>query len=282
MSIKLISSILSTLLTSTIFFLPKSAISLKQLASENRAEAKNPAHIISQNIQDENQGNFLPQNREEDETYKGRMLGAGSFQTGGCPSMAPPPLTTFVPGNGTESFLTTTAEQAPTFWFYSPYSKQFVSELSAEFKLMDKKGGTELWTHDYTQYPLEKKGIFPIQIPQGILQQFDKDYYWRFKIVCKSSQQQIYVNGYIKRVMPLSRADLIVGMEPEEKVQLYAQNGLWPEFLTTYIYEICPEDVERTKSQIKLELNSKFIGLGEYSENYVASIINYCNPNSVK
>ncbi|NEP00487.1 MAG: DUF928 domain-containing protein [Symploca sp. SIO2E9] len=278
MNIKLILSILSTLLASSIIFLPKSAILGTKLVLANRAVAQKSANILSQNAQGENQGNFQPRDRKEDEKYKGRMIGAGSFQAGGCPSIDPPPLTAFVTGDGTTSYRVTTAEQAPTLWFYSPYSKQSVSNLSAEFKLMDNREGRDLWTKEFV---LEEKGIFPIQIPQEKLQQFDNNYYWRFKIICKQTQQQVYVNGYIKRVMSPRSAELIDDMEPEDKTILYAQNGLWLEFLTTYINEICPEDAEKAKDQIKLEFNSKFIGLGKYSGNYVNNIIKYCNPNSM-
>lgn len=282
MSIKFIVSVVFALFGFTTSFTPSSTMLRTKLASENLVVSKDRKNVLSQNSPDENQAYFQPRDWEEDQKYRGRMVGEGTF-AGGCPNTQPPRLTAFVPGDGTVSVRSTTAKLDPTFWFYIPPTPSY-SKLPAEFELKDES--QSLWRQKYQ--PLQKTGLFRIQIPQqfknGESLSQDKNYRWRFRIICDpqaraNAENTLSVYGTVKlAALPTSPPE----MSPKDQARYYLQNGLWHEGLTTYIEKVCPQDAQYAKKIIQLVLSSNYVNFKSNDvERYVKTIIEYCNPNNL-
>ena len=239
---------------------------------------------------------FKPRSRGEDEEYIGISVAGGSYGSGECPYVEPS-LTAFVSGNKDTdtneqtSVRSTTAKADPTFWFYVPSPSS--SQLSAEFKLMliddttkEPVGEPIFDNKEYKLEPTDEKltDIFRIQVPTVL--EFDKNYYWGFRIICDQNRRDLdlTVDGYVTRVQARQEFKSSEGAATEQKAIFYAREGLWHETLTTLIEEMCPQDNQKAKSLITQLLESEYVNLANSAEQYVNTILSsrYCNPNSLQ
>ena len=296
MTTKLTSFVTFALLSGSIILSQISAISGAKLTSDRDVVAKDSVHspsIKQTPINEIKPLIFTPRARGEDEEYTGTSVAGGTYGPGECPDLEPP-LTAFVPGDGETktSFRSTTAKAEPTFWFYIPSPSK--SQLSAEFKLMliddttkepvEEVIPNEKYRGKYELDPNEKKetDIFPIKIPTVL--EFDKNYYWSFKIICDPNRRDsdIYVDGYITRIRPRQELNPSEVAATKQKALFYAREGLWHETISTLIEEVCPQDKQEAKSLITQLLASKYVGLASSAEQYVKTILSskYCNPHS--
>lgn len=169
----------------------------------------------------------------------GRRSGAGSRGCGNINSAAnvadKKHLTALVPSIQSNEFLLaefvgglTTAER-PTFWFYITYQPPF----TGQFILQDKDENVIYKTNVILP---AKPGVMRISLPSNLPPlEIGKVYNWYFNITCESDAQRISsVNGWIQRTsLNTSVETQLQNATPQQKVSLYASNGIWYEALTT-------------------------------------------------
>ncbi|NMG19996.1 DUF928 domain-containing protein [Brasilonema bromeliae] len=116
----------------------------------------------------------------------------------------------------------------PTFWFYVPYQSSF----PAKFVLRDKEGKL-IYQIDVT---LPKTpGVTSFSLPSTVAPlEMNKQYHWYFKIYCKAQEPPAFADGWIQRTSlnPALKSQLEKAT-PQQRVALYATNGIWFEALST-------------------------------------------------
>lgn len=170
-------------------------------------------------------------------TVSGRRTGMGSRDN--CPNVATE-LTALVPLQKQQTDQSSleivgglTTSERPTFWFNVPYTND-LPNLNAEFILKDSTD------NDIYRTPIalpNKPRVISVSLPSTVALEIGKTYRWYLKVRC--SQQQtarvpIYVDGSIKRVnLDFHVAQqLKAATNPQEKVTIYAANGIWFESIT--------------------------------------------------
>lgn len=172
-----------------------------------------------------------------DRSAPGNREGAASRGT--CPSINTP-LTALVPAigptsdrvGGGESVWSLTASTHPTFWFYVPYSASSVR--SAEFALQDRED------NDVYRVPVklpDRPGIVSLRLPSTSQPlESGKMYHWFFKVSCtpQNASSPVFVEGWVERVTPSpALARQLEAATPQQRVAVYAANGIWQDALTT-------------------------------------------------
>ncbi len=122
-----------------------------------------------------------------------------------------------------------TAIAKPTIWFYA----ENLSEL--QFKLSDSVNPTQpLWQQLITK----GVGITGIKIPAGKLAE-DRRYRWEFSYKCRDNDGKLLngepLSGEIYRVSGEEAASIqqqLTGATPEQRLAIYAKNGIWQELLS--------------------------------------------------
>ncbi len=120
-----------------------------------------------------------------------------------------------------------TAAAHPTFWFYVPY----LGALPGKFVLQEA---------DKTIYQTPVSlpgtpGVVRVSLPSKIAPlKIGQSYHWFFNVYCQTGQPPAFVHGWIKRdsLNPGLKTQLERSNE-EERVALYAANGLWYDALNT-------------------------------------------------
>lgn len=134
----------------------------------------------------------------------------------------------------------TTLAERPTFWFDVPYNKGAIAAL--EFVLQDNSSpAKELYRSAIV--PPDAPGIVSIQLPATVPPlAAGKLYQWFFKVhlQCASSEaakpqtQKETLYGWVQRVSPNAAiASQLKQATPQQQADLYAQNGIWFDALTT-------------------------------------------------
>ncbi|MDZ8235966.1 MAG: DUF928 domain-containing protein [Nostoc sp. ChiQUE01a] len=125
-----------------------------------------------------------------------------------------------------------TTSERPTFWFYVPYTQDLTA--SAEFILQD-SAQNDIYRNAIALPP--KPGVIGVSLPPNASLQVGKTYHWYLKVPCNQQQTAsvpIYVEGDIQRVNLDSRImqQLETAVDPQQKVAIYAQEGIWFDSLT--------------------------------------------------
>ncbi|GAB4205781.1 MAG: hypothetical protein Fur006_62240 [Coleofasciculaceae cyanobacterium] len=169
-------------------------------------------------------------------------------------------LTALVPASGVGA----TAAPYPTIFWYMPKSAAPEMELvlendqeqqiySAQYSLAKSSDGTVQGTPGVMSLALPAyANLPPLEIGQ--------DYYWKLAVICDSQDRSsdVTIGGGIVRVKPSSSlAQNIQRATPQERVALYANDGLWYETLETLVKlrRERPNDTDLTQAWNKL-LNS--------------------------
>lgn len=167
------------------------------------------------------------------------------------------------------SFLNFTAQARPTFWFFIPYSSN--GELEAELILQDSERRLVFPPQRYQL--MATPGIVAIPYPSnesGL--QINQKYLWTLSIACSSNP---YVNGKIERIAAPSSLEFLNSATLEEKIVVYAKEGLWNELLSTLLQEIYPRD--RENAQLWLMQLLQEIQLTDISQQPIVE--SCCIPN---
>ncbi|MBZ8180849.1 DUF928 domain-containing protein [Oscillatoria salina] len=171
------------------------------------------------------------------------------------------PLTALVPGFKNDSLRALTSQENPIFWFYVPYN---ASGLSVEFQLVDYQD-EEVYREQFSL--TGTPGIIRISLPPTVgLLQLNQDYFWSLTVICNSQQENIYVTGKYQRVIPNFDDISSLTGTPEERLIIYAKDGLWHESLTTILTEIMPLDPQKGKAILTEFLKDPDIDLEELAE----------------
>lgn len=185
---------------------------------------------------------FIPPPLPDRGTTSGRQRGGAS--RGDCPSVAKP-LTALVPATqetlsnrqgkapaltSWESVFGLTTAASPTLWFYIPYA--LTSKTPIEFVLQDEQGNNIYKTSFTTDQG--QPGIVSFSLPStATALKVGKMYHWYLIIDCAPDNPPA-VEGWIKRVAinsTLTRR--LQTATPQQRVALYATNGIWYDALTT-------------------------------------------------
>ncbi len=145
-------------------------------------------------------------------------------------------LTALVPVTGKLVWGLTAAER-PTFLFFVP--EILATELSAEFVLQDEAGNHVVDPPiTFTRSEMQP-GVVSIPIPLSHMKEplsVGKLYHWTFSISCDPAKPSasVFVQGSVQRVSlePALQRQLKAAT-PRMKVNLYADNGIWHDALTT-------------------------------------------------
>lgn len=130
-----------------------------------------------------------------------------------------------------------TNEEYPTFSFFVPYQKSLIDSI--EFVVKDESGKSSQTLYRTIVTIPEAPGIISIPLSANTPPlQVGKMYHWFFKIkvICNPQQppEREYVEGWVQRVNPNPQlVDSLKQATPQQRANLYAENGIWYDALTT-------------------------------------------------
>ena len=130
----------------------------------------------------------------------------------------------------------------PTFWFYVAYP----ANTYIEFILQD-EAENEIYQ---TSFYLEKTpGIVSLTLPKDkITLETGKSYHWYFNIMCnRQDTTDDFVEGWVERVkLNPTISSQLESLQPLERIEIYAKNGLWYDTLTNldHLRQTEPENRE--------------------------------------
>jgi uncharacterized protein DUF928 len=165
----------------------------------------------------------------------------GGAKRSPCPAVNPE-LTALVPftegPNSVTNVWGLTTEANPTFWVYTPYTKDSTNKDSlytTEFVLQD-EDSTPIYTKAIA-LPTQP-GVIGITLPaKAPSLTTGKRYRWFLNISCVSSDlpsSPIYVEGVIKRInLKPAIAQQLKTATLRQQFVIYAQNGIWYNALST-------------------------------------------------
>ncbi len=142
------------------------------------------------------------------------------------------PLTALIP----ETNLGLTIAAYPTFFFYIPQT----SAQELRFVLLDEEKGNQVYKTTFT--PPTTPGIVSLSLPSNKNLpplEVGKTYHWYFQINCSAQQLEqdignVYVDGWVQRLEPsLTLTSQLEKASPRKRVELYRNNDLWYDALTT-------------------------------------------------
>lgn len=188
-----------------------------------------------------------------------------------CPIVSQP-LTAIVPeyrsAQGNQVWGLTKMEH-PTFWFYVPYAKPALVDISFTLQDESNPGEKKIIYQNSQIAAASTAGTIRITLPKSSpTLAADRPYRWflELNMGCTSGQRPIFVEGWIQRTeLDRNLSRQIDRATPTEKVSLYAENGLWHDALTTLasLRATNPQDPELNQDWQNL-LNA--IGLGNLAD----------------
>jgi hypothetical protein len=135
-----------------------------------------------------------------------------------------------------ETNLGLTIAAYPTFFFYIPQT----SAQELRFVLLDEEKGNQVYKTTFT--PPTTPGIVSLSLPSNKNLpplEVGKTYHWYFQINCSAQQLEqdignVYVDGWVQRLEPsLILTSQLEKASPRKRVELYRNNDLWYDALTT-------------------------------------------------
>lgn len=152
--------------------------------------------------------------------------------------------------------------ERPTFWFYVPYQPS--AKSIGKFQLLNEQ---QKLIYETSARVTGTPGIIGINLPRAL--ETNKRYQWVFSFICDTQappDANVSVNGFVERVSlaPL-RKKLETAKTPQQKMLLYAENGLWYDLLTTLINgrRQKPQDVQLANNWKELLEQSPEVQLNE-------------------
>lgn len=206
----------------------------------------------------------------------------GAASRGTCPAIDTR-LTALVPaigptsnrgGENEKSVWSLTTSARPVFWFYVPYSTSSVR--SAEFVLQDEED------NDVYSTPVklpDRPGVVSLRLPSTSQPlETGKMYHWFFKVSCtpQNTSSPVFVEGWVERAIPNpTLARQLAVATPQQRVAVYAANGIWQDALTT-VGELRLSEPANTA--LKADWNNllQSIGLANIA---AEPIVPCCTPN---
>ena len=183
----------------------------------------------------------------------GRREGAGTRDPFVC-IQGSSQLTALLPG--TNLGLTTAAY--PRFFWFTPKTKA----KFAEFTLSEVDGQMEDHTPVYkTIFNLTgTPGVVSLSLPGTASMpplMVGKDYHWSVSLICKEDDRSkdIRVDGWVQRVsVNAALTNQLATAKPSDRAQIYANNGLWFDAVTTLAEQRCTNTNDRALTASWAEL----------------------------
>ncbi|MCC5623474.1 DUF928 domain-containing protein [Nostoc sp. CHAB 5715] len=167
----------------------------------------------------------------------GRVRGGAKRDGGECPlTITKPDLTALVPfteeANSVINVWGQTTVEHPSWFFYVPYTKDL--PYAVEFVLQD-QDLKEIYQKAIA-LP-DKPGVIRVSLPTSApALALNKQYRWFLTVNCYQQENSppTFVEGVIQRIelKPAALKELQT-TEPLKRYNIYAQNGIWYEALTT-------------------------------------------------
>ena len=156
-----------------------------------------------------------------------------------CPVISQP-LTAIVPEyrseQGNQVWGLTNMEH-PTLWFYVPYAKPALMDISFTLQDESNPGEKKIIYRNSTVAAGSTPGMIRVTVPKSSLALApNQPYHWflELNMGCTTGQRPIFVEGWIQRTeLDRNLSKQIDRATPTEKVSLYAENGLWHDALST-------------------------------------------------
>ncbi|MDX2240738.1 MAG: DUF928 domain-containing protein [Leptolyngbyaceae cyanobacterium bins.302] len=195
-------------------------------------------------------------------------------------SQAQGKLTALVPANKQvqanqeTGVLGYTIATQPTFWFYSPYQPK--QTLSAELEIRELVNGKVRRVSQQTLTMPSTPGLLPVQLQNTSLET-GKKYQWLFTVQCVPNEPSANdtATGWVKRVDNAQLQNQSQSMKaPKQRVQAYAQAGLWHETITTIAGELCRSDRKQAQQWFSELLRS--VNLGDVAKQPKANLLQSC------
>ncbi|HIK29781.1 MAG TPA: DUF928 domain-containing protein [Oscillatoriales cyanobacterium M59_W2019_021] len=145
-----------------------------------------------------------------------------------------------------------TIDSNPTFLLFAS-----VAPAAINFSLQDEQTSEKIYQ---ASVPVaSESGMFKFRLPDDVMElEVDRSYRWIFQVSCNSSaspqNEGLAVNGVIIRRSNPDLKTQIESASPREKVELYAQNGLWFDTLNELLKLRCadPENPDFAKDWASL------------------------------
>ena len=180
----------------------------------------------------------------------GPRTDAGSRDT--CP-VTPIGLTAIVPGKNAGQTLS----DRPTIWAYVPFQGNKKSYLELEIKK------ARFGTLKVVPLPVPSSpGIIQIPFPSDIpAMKIGDRYIWKLNYTCDISRENApkFVQGSIDRIKLSTtiQQQLTYSKSVEEKIKIYAENGIWYDLLTVLIIERSKAPQNQTLNRLWTDLMSQ-------------------------
>ena len=153
-----------------------------------------------------------------------------------CPTVSQP-LTALVPQYQSTKVWGLTQMERPTFWFYVPYNKTALVDMSFTLQDESNPSDTKIIYEDRRIEPNRTPGLMHIALPKSSEPlAINKPYHWFLKLNmgCTSGRRPMFVDGWVQRSeLDRNLSEQLQRATPTAKVSLYAENGLWYDALAT-------------------------------------------------
>lgn len=156
--------------------------------------------------------------------------------------------------------LQLTVNERPTFWIYTPYTRQDAN--NGEFSLQH--GDDEVYRIRF-ELPT-KPGIVGIKLPSTVSPlEVNKSYRWYIDIECPNAEKPqdtstpASLTGRVQRITPSTQLvnKLNTATKPLERIKIYAKHGIWYETLTELAALRLNEPQNLTLKKVWIELLSQ-------------------------
>lgn len=180
----------------------------------------------------------------------------------------------------------TTLSDRPTFWFDIPYEKATIASI--EFVLQDNRNpANDIYRTAVT--PPQTPGIISIALPQTVPPlKVGKLYQWFFKVrwQCPSTtvgistqvtKEQLF--GWVERIQPGAGViDRLKQSTPQQKFDLYAENGIWFDAVTT----LAQLRLENPQDRLTTENWNELLRTADLEKITAKSLTSCCKPGTEK
>ncbi|MGI0486446.1 DUF928 domain-containing protein [Pantanalinema rosaneae CENA516] len=173
-----------------------------------------------------------------------------------------------------DQVLSLTSAALPTFWFYTPYQPN--GNLTANFEIRQQVNGSLRRVSRQSVQIASQPGLLSVPLQDTPLAS-NQRYQWVLSVQCVPSDPSANdsVSGWIERVDSDQASNpLQPAKTAQQKVQAYAQAGLWHETLTTIAGELCHSD--RNQAQRWFVDLMQSVNLGIVAQQPKTSLLQSC------
>ena len=146
-----------------------------------------------------------------------------------------------------------TTKESPTLWVQISYaSNQTAKELSGELSVEDAQTFRKLPPKTRSVKLPKSSGVFSIPLPHSL--EMNKWYRWYLILDCNSSDSSgrgsvISVQGMVKRVEFPEVENQLATQDAQERIKIYAEQGLWYDALDLTAQLSCTEEKNGASTQ---------------------------------